>query len=184
MSWFAKFVQNEIKMDIPKVIVETGTYRGASIPSYLEVFQEIHSIDLNESFTQAAREKFSQPQCHFHNGDSAHVLSSIIDKFDEPVLFYLDAHYSGGETSFGLEETPLLRELEVLSKRTQKDIICIDDARLFGRKGVCGGPNCPIYPEMQFDWTNITEDAIIKAYKRPCAVFKAHDIDRVALVPH
>ena len=39
---------------------------------------------------------------------------------------YLDAHYSGDDTAYGDEETPLLQELQVLNEQMY-DIIIIDD---------------------------------------------------------
>jgi len=54
---------------------------------------------------------------------------------DEPALFWLDAHYSQGVTAGASEAAPILKELSCLAGRHRhKDVILIDDARLFGLK--------------------------------------------------
>jgi hypothetical protein len=81
----------------PKVFVETGTYRGDGV---LNAFREIHSIELSEEFA---------------HGDSAPVLEKLSETLNEPTLFFLDAH----------NHSDLLRELEVLGKRTQADVVVV-----------------------------------------------------------
>jgi hypothetical protein len=50
-------------------------------------------------------------------GDSKKkILTDLLNYINEPVTIYLDAHYSGGTTAFGYEETPLF-ELELLKNR-------------------------------------------------------------------
>jgi hypothetical protein len=56
------------------------------------------------------------------------ILSSI----NEPILFWLDGHYSGGETAKGEANTPILKELEFILRHPIKNhVILIDDARCF-----------------------------------------------------
>ena len=41
-------------------------------------------------------------------------------------------HYSGGDSGFGVKESPLLRELEVIFKRgVEGELIYVDDMRLY-----------------------------------------------------
>ncbi len=48
------------------------------------------------------------------------------------VLFWLDAHYSGGDTAHAKDcETPIKEELKTILNDNPKHIILIDDARLF-----------------------------------------------------
>ena len=72
----------------------------------------------------------------------------MLQDIHEPVTIYLDAHWSGGDTAYGEEETPLLQERALLKERKYDDIIIIDDCRLFGLKGV------------NYDWRHITETRI------------------------
>jgi hypothetical protein len=46
-------------------------------------------------------------------------------------MFWLDAHWSGGETYGENDECPLLEELAIINVSPYEHIILIDDARLF-----------------------------------------------------
>jgi len=76
-------------------------------------------------------------------------------------LFWLDAHYSGPDTSYGPEEVSLVRELRALRARKYKDIIVIDDFDSFGKKGSWDGDSN--YRGFVFNWSNITISAIKEA---------------------
>ena len=60
----------------------------------------------------------------------------LVPQLSGTVCFYLDGHFSGGETFAGPNETPLLIELDIISKnlfRFTKCLICIDDIRICGK---------------------------------------------------
>jgi hypothetical protein len=102
-SWFYKICE-QINIKKPDVFVETGTYFGNGVELVKDDFNKIHSIELNEKFYYKAKKRFeNNKKINIHLGDSSEVLDKLINNFDCPVLFYLDAHYSGGETSFGRE---------------------------------------------------------------------------------
>jgi hypothetical protein len=66
------------------------------------------------------------------NGDSGKVLFTLAPKFQQPVLFWLDGHYSGGITAKGDTDCPVFLELDaILAPNAPAHIILIDDARLF-----------------------------------------------------
>ena len=68
-----------------------------------------------------------EPLC----GDSKILLPQVVSRLgNRPAVFWLDGHWSSGETAGEEDECPLLSELETLSHR-QGDVILIDDARLF-----------------------------------------------------
>ncbi|MDD5318778.1 MAG: hypothetical protein PHF79_03110, partial [Candidatus Pacebacteria bacterium] len=50
-----------------------------------------------------------------------------------PILFWLDAHFSGGKTAKSvLGDTPIEKELDIIfGSWTNGNVILIDDARLF-----------------------------------------------------
>ncbi len=147
--------------------IETGTYLGEGIKSVLTNYENIHSIELSEKFYNYNVKQFKQnPNVKIYLGDSKRILPELLNAINEPVTIYLDAHYSGGETAFGDEECPLLYELELLKMREHSDVIIIDDCRLLGKKGTCGcGPAHPVYPTMEYDWSNITESSIVNLIK-------------------
>jgi hypothetical protein len=154
--------------------IETGAYLGNGIKGVLSNYQNVHSIELSPKWYQHNVEQFSKnTNVNMYLGDSKLVLPELLNNINEPVTIFLDAHYSGGTTAFGEEETPLLLELEVLKNRKYDDIIIIDDCRLLGKIGNCGcGSNHPIYPTMTYDWTNVTEDNIINLLKNGYILLK------------
>jgi len=119
-----------------EVFVETGTFQGEMIEAQREQFGKLISIELSEELYEAARQKFFDcSKVDLHQGDSGKKLREVTVTFREPALFWLDAHYSGRGTACGDEEVPILKELSCIAQRRQpKDVILIDDARLFGLK--------------------------------------------------
>lgn len=115
------------------VLVETGTLLGDMVYACRHVFREIHSIELDESLHRRARERLARySQIRFHHGDSAEVLPRVIAGLSEPVLFWLDAHYSGGITARGPVDTPIAQELQTIFKHQDRShVVLIDDAHEF-----------------------------------------------------
>jgi hypothetical protein len=102
-------------------------------PWRLNSFEKIWSIELAPALAAAAKKRFA-PHQHVQiiEGDSSKVLKQIMPKLDKPTLFWLDGHYSGCVTAKGDVECPILDELDaVFSGAPQRDVILIDDARLF-----------------------------------------------------
>jgi hypothetical protein len=67
-------------------------------------------------------------------GDSEQLMTGLIAELDQPALFYLDRHYSGGQTGKGQHETPVVKEVEaILRDAPNGSFVIIDDARWFGR---------------------------------------------------
>jgi len=147
--------------------IETGTYRGDGVKLVLGHYAHIYTIELSEHWAQYNQQQFvDRPEVHVLSGDSKQVLPELLKSIADPVTIYLDAHYSGGTTAFGEEETPLLAELDLLLTRSQPDIIIIDDCRLLGQAGTCGaGDSDPIYPTMNYDWRAITAETIVDRLK-------------------
>ena len=97
------------------------------------IFARIITLELFEPLYTAACEKFrGDPGIELHHGDSASLLPGIIPNITSPIVFWLDAHYSGGGTG-GENICPVLGEVDaVFTRNNPDDIILIDDARLFG----------------------------------------------------
>lgn len=119
-----------------KVFVETGTFRGEMIQAQREHFQKLISIELSEALYQACRARFAGDlKVQLHQGDSGLKLGEVAGGLDQPALFWLDAHYSKGDTAGAGTVAPIMKELACIAPRNQyKDAILIDDARLFGLK--------------------------------------------------
>jgi hypothetical protein len=138
------------------VFIETGTQTGATVFGLLDLFKQLHTIELSQHWYNKATEFFKQryndkkDKITFHLGDSNSVLKTLLPEIKEPVIFFLDAHYSGGDTARGNVDVPLYEELNTInSLLVDKAVIIIDDARLFENKQEEG-------------WTNITSTNILK----------------------
>jgi len=187
MSWFFE-VTRQLGTKLPRVWVETGTFRGDTTARQVAWFRHIFTIELDPTLAAAARERFKdEPTVEVHEGDSAEVLAWLCatsPHLQEPAVFYLDGHWSGGVTARGREEEdgcPLLREVAVLGRREYEDLIVVDDVRLFGKKVVSGSGGD--WPPTEFDWRHVTEESLLAAYSRPAEVHYCQGIDRLVLVP-
>jgi len=117
-----------------KVMVETGTNTGATVKALERHFDEIYSIEIFPPLAAQAKKRFAKnPAIHIIEGDSAKELPGILQKTAQPILFWLDGHYSGEGTGRSDVDTPVLAELgHILAFRPRgKDVILIDDARCF-----------------------------------------------------
>jgi len=116
-----------------KILVETGTYLGDMMQAQKENFEKLYSIELSKELWERAVNRFRKdPNVEIINGDSGKVLFTLVPAFREPVLFWLDGHYSGGITAKGETECPVFLELDaILIPGAPKHVILIDDARLF-----------------------------------------------------
>ena len=161
---------------LPKVFVETGTYLGNTTAGASRYFREVHTIELDEKLYKKAQARFRNVKnVTCHHGNSPDVLRTLAPSIDEPVLFYLDAHWSGGVTAHGEVEVPLLEELEIIHGRGYEDFIVIDDLRLIGKSGQVGLRLSREYPLTPFDWRNLTIDAIKERLDWPVAVEERAD---------
>jgi hypothetical protein len=114
-------------------LIETGTYKGATVAACLGHFERIYTIELDPMLYEAARTRFAnQPSVTVIRGDSSTELVRLAGLVHEPALFWLDAHYSYGETAKGPHDPPLPWELRAILERGLPDVILIDDARHMG----------------------------------------------------
>jgi 23S rRNA A2030 N6-methylase RlmJ len=121
------------KFHLP-ILVETGTYRGEMVEAMRGEFDRIYSVELGRELYELARGRFAgDPRITILQGDSGEVLRDLLPKIDRPALFWLDSHFSGGETARSALITPVVRELETILAHplARRNVILIDDARLF-----------------------------------------------------
>ena len=114
------------------VFIETGSYFGDGIQLAVDAgFNEIYSIELSEKYHGISSRRFSNvPSVKVVRGESHEVLGDLINKIETPITFWLDGHYSAGDTAKGKFIAPLIQELECIKAhpiKTHK--ILIDDLR-------------------------------------------------------
>lgn len=117
-----------------QMFVETGTYKGRMIYALIPYAKEIYSIELAPIHFENARRRFAgYRHVHLFSGQSGEILQKVLTDVNEPCLFWLDAHFSGGSTAKGDLETPIMQELETIlaHPKAKKHVILIDDARCF-----------------------------------------------------
>lgn len=146
-TFFAKILPQEEKVKLfleyakkfgCKIFIETGTYRGDTIYACKDYFDELFSIELSHDLFLICQERFlNYEKIHIFEGNSGVVLPDIVKSNNsKPILFWLDAHYSGGETAQGEKDTPIAQELDFILENVSSFCILIDDARCFdGRNG-------------------------------------------------
>lgn len=116
-----------------QVMVETGTLLGDMVEAMKNHFNEIYSIEINPELAKKAQLRFAgNKNIHIIENDSSIALKDLLPEIHEPALFWLDGHYSGGETGRGEKDTPILEELEAIYSTDLDHVVLIDDARLFG----------------------------------------------------
>lgn len=123
--------------DKANVFVETGTHIGYTVEMAIEIgFKTIYTIELADHFYKRAVAKFKQYKHVFPiYGDSSIKLREILNKVNEPCLFWLDGHWSAGDTARGPVDVPLYQELEVIKNYNNKNhTILVDDVRLMDKE--------------------------------------------------
>lgn len=132
-----------------EIFVETGTFTGDTTARAARYFKTVHSIELADRLYEFAKQRFANnKQIQLYHGDSAVLLPSIVKTLTKKTMFFLDAHFSGGATVKGNENTPILHELEIIKQSGMKNaILLIDDIRLFyDSLGQVSGTNVEGYP--------------------------------------
>lgn len=117
-----------------EIFIETGTLNGAGVARALNSgYNKVISIELDQDLYRVAKESFSKiSNVEIVYGDSGLVLGDVVNKINEKITFFLDGHYSGPGTAYGIHEYPLLPELNHIKNHHIKDhIIMIDDLRLW-----------------------------------------------------
>jgi len=160
--------------------VETGTGRGDCLNHALDYkFNNYYSIDLDGDLIKQARRNFPQENIEFIHNYSSEALKDLLPSLpkEEPILFFLDAHFPGADfgkmsyeqsiREFKSEAFPLLNEIKIIKKYRDisKDCFIIDDWKLYDKTQnyEMGGWN---YEDLQKELNLITNgDVILNEFK-------------------
>ena len=158
-----EFLKHIMKLD---VFVEGGTYKGGTAKSMGEKFRKIFTIEKSDIMFEIAKENLKDTNnITLLKGDTREHLDSIIAN-NENILFWLDAHWSGGDTYGEEDECPLIEELDIIFKYNKNYVILIDDARLFLAP--------PPYPHNFNNWQSLTD--IMKAIPESWELIEFEDV--------
>jgi len=124
-----------------RFFVETGTYQGDTLAMVAQNKKiQCTSIELSPFYAQKARVRFrSYSNVEILEGDSGLLMPQVVKELQEPALFWLDGHYSSGDTAKASSNTPITQELDaILTSVIHGHVLLIDDIRLFN--GTLGYP--------------------------------------------
>ena len=134
--------------------IETGTCDGGTTFSLEPYFNQIHTIEFSEKYYNIAKNKYSGSKINFILGDSAIVFESLLPTITDKCIFFLDGHFSGGDTGHSTKDCPLEEEIQHINNLYQHDaIIIIDDFRLFGLDQSSG--------KLGEDWSKISKETLL-----------------------
>jgi hypothetical protein len=135
------------------IFVETGTKDGDTTLALEPIFDHLYTIELSDYFYQRAVSRYSGNKITFIRGDSGVELGFLLPAIKQNTVFFLDGHWSSGNTGRGQKDCPLIEEIEHIGKTfTPAAIIIIDDFRLFGQSPKTG---------LNEDWSDISKAHIL-----------------------
>jgi len=114
-----------------QVFLETGTLFGQTSEKAARIFPEVHTIELSESLYQRAVKLFdTRKNIFIYHGDSGKIFPDLLKILEGRIVFWLDGHFSGGETAKSEKATPIIEELQAIKMAGKTDsVILIDDLR-------------------------------------------------------
>ncbi len=145
---------------------EGGTYRGGTALFASDHFEKVITVEKSPAMQEIAAKNISQrSNIELMKGDSREHLPAVLAKHDH-ILFWLDAHWSGGQTYGEKDECPLLDELATIFAAGKDTPILVDDARLFLAP--------PPLPHDAASWPNIRE--VVNATPKDFEIFVFNDV--------
>lgn len=128
--------------------IETGTCWGTTVGAVIGTFKEIRSVEVEESFHKFAYKKYcAEPSVRLYFGSSSELLPYMIeDTPSRPILFWLDAHITGG-TTINLGDQ-VASELAIIDRLAPDSLVLIDDVKPNENGDGFVGPDAPINPPL------------------------------------
>lgn len=112
--------------------IETGTYTGDTAAWAAAHFSTVLTIEYSKAiYEDTVRRLGENQEIIFLFGDSRIVLREIVPTLTCSAIFWLDSHWSGGNTYGKDDECPLIEELSLINEAKTAHFLLIDDARLF-----------------------------------------------------
>lgn len=134
--------------------VETGTLNGDTIFAMEPYFNKLYTIEFSKKYYNNTKNKYSGSKIQFILGDSSIVFESLLSNITDKCIFFLDGHWSGGDTGHSNKDCPLYEEITHINNLFTNDaIIIIDDFRLFGLDSSSG--------KLGEDWSKINKETLL-----------------------
>lgn len=145
----------ELKDDYSRYpyFIETGTLNGDTTFAMESYFEKLYTIEFSEKYYNNTKDRYRGNKINFLLGDSSKVFVSLLPTIREKSIFFLDGHWSSGDTGRSDKDCPLLEEITHINDLFENEaIIIIDDYRLFGLSKEKG---------LNEDWSEISKEKII-----------------------
>lgn len=115
--------------------IETGTYMGDTTEALARISKKVISIEPSEGLYRKSVERLRKfENVELIHGASEASFEAACSSVRGSVMFWLDGHYSGGDTFKGQRDCPIEFELQTISKflfKYDQVHVYIDDFRLF-----------------------------------------------------
>jgi len=150
---YPQFVKEKIlsEYNLPNSTwIETGTLVGTTAKYLSTIGKQVITLEPSLKFFNISKENLKQySNIKIINDSSENCLEEVLKnlKAVNNICFWLDGHFSGGDTFQGEDDTPILKELKVIERYLEsfeKISILVDDFRLFNTKNLT---NKEVYPD-------------------------------------
>ena len=135
-------------------LIETGTLNGDTIFELEPYFDKLYTIEFSEKYYNNTKNRYNGNKINFILGDSSTEFLSLLPNITDKCIFFLDGHWSGGDTGHSAKDCPLEEEITHINNLFQNEaIIIIDDFRLFGLNQSSG--------KLGEDWSQINKENLL-----------------------
>jgi hypothetical protein len=151
-----KVFLNQLKDNFTRFpcFIETGTLNGETIFAVEPYFKHLYTIEFSEKYFNNTKNNYNGNKINFILGDSSIVFKTLLHEINEKTIFFLDGHWSGGDTGKSEKDCPLYEEISNINDLFKEEaIIIIDDFRLFGLDNSSGN--------LGEDWSNINKEKLL-----------------------
>jgi hypothetical protein len=137
--------------------IETGTFNGDTTFELEPYFEKIYTIEFSEKYYNNTKSSYKGNKINFLLGDSSIVFKYLLPTITDKCIFFLDGHWSSGDTGKSEKDCPLEEEItHIYHLFKHEAIIIIDDFRLFGLCEKNG---------MNEDWSKINKENLLDILK-------------------
>src|SRR3954471_5520399 len=148
------------------VAVETGTFQGNSALLLADTFGHCTTIEKDPALAAKAADRFREdPRVKVVAGSSRDALPDLCREVTVPAFYWLDGHWSGGNTAGEDDPCPVMFELAAIaaSPTFGESVVAVDDARLFGF-GHDLDPQMRSFPRMMERLELVERDLSLETY--------------------
>lgn len=115
--------------------IESGTFYGNTSAFLAGIGKIVYTIEPSEVMFNIGKKKLEKIKNVTQLfGTSEDILPQLCAEIQGNICFWLDGHYSSGETYKGQNETPILEEMRIIGmhlKNYENICVFIDDVRCF-----------------------------------------------------